>query len=162
MPKLLLLAFLIFGINPPVDEFSIQSANNDENFKVEMLKLVNQIRSEGCQCGKYYMPPAPPLQWNSKLEKAAKLHAKDMNANNFIGHRGSNGSKISDRIRSAGYYWGAVGENVSWGYKSLEGAVLGWKESPDHCVTLMSASYKDFGAAKEGIFWVQNFGRKMK
>jgi uncharacterized protein YkwD len=160
--KLLLIAFLILGINLSAVENINQPANNDEYFKTEMLKLVNQIRSEGCQCGKRYMPPAPPLVWNAKLAKAAKSHAKDMNTNKFIGHRGSNGSKISERISSADYKWRAVGENVSWGPRTVEGAVLGWKDSPSHCITLMSASYKEMGAASDGKFWVQDFGQKME
>jgi len=160
--KLLLISFLILGINLSADVKQDQTASNDENFKSEMLKLVNQIRAEGCQCGKQYMPPVPPLQWNSKLEEAAKIHAKDMNTNKFIGHRGSDGSKISERINATNYMWNAVGENVSWGPRTVEGAVFGWQDSPSHCITLMSSSYKDMGAAKNGMFWVQEFGREME
>jgi uncharacterized protein YkwD len=161
--KLLLVAFLVLGINLLANENSIQLENktNDAVFKTEMLKLVNQIRSEGCRCGRRRMPPAPPLQWNNKLENAAKAHAKDMNYNKFFGHRGSDGSKIGERITAANYYWRAVGENVSWGYRTVERAVLGWKDSPSHCMTLMSPDYKEMGAANEGKFWVQEFGRKM-
>ena len=108
------------------------------------------------------MPPAPPLRWNTKLERAAKSHAKDMNSNKFIGHRGSDGSKISDRIYAANYLWKAVGENVSWGHRTVESAVLGWKDSPSHCMTLMNSGYEEIGAANEGKFWVQDFGRKME
>lgn len=160
--KLLLVSFLILGINLSAFESLIESSNNDENFKTEMLRLVNQIRSEGCQCGRRYMPPAPPLEWNNKLTKAARLHAKDMNTEKFIGHRGSNGSKISERITATEYKWKAVGENVSWGPRTAEGAVLGWKDSPNHCLTLMSTSYKEMGAASDGKFWVQNFGQEME
>jgi uncharacterized protein YkwD len=162
--KLLFIAFLILGLNLSADVNSqqLEKGNNAEAFKAEMLKLVNQTRSEGCQCGNRYMPPAPPLNWNNKLEKAAESHAKDMNSNKFIGHRGSNGSKIGDRIKANDYFWKAVGENVSWGPRTVEAAVAGWKDSPSHCITLMSPSYKEMGAANEGKFWVQDFGRKME
>ena len=160
--KLLFVAFLIAGFTLPVDNPLAQSSTTDDSFKTEMLNLVNQIRSEGCQCGKRYMPPAPPLQWNPSLEKAAIIHAKDMNTNKFIGHKGSDGSKIGERIDQAGYNWEAVGENVSWGSRTVKGAVNGWKESPSHCITMMSASYQEMGAANDGKFWVQDFGRQMK
>ena len=161
--KLFLIAFLLVGINPPADQNARQVENKKGNdtFRSEMLKLVNQIRSEGCQCGNRYMPPAPALQWNTNLAKAAKSHAIDMNTNKFIGHRGSNGSRIGDRIYAADYFWKAVGENVSWGARTVRGAVLGWKDSPSHCITMMSQSYKEIGAANDGKFWVQNFGRKI-
>lgn len=161
--KLLLTAFLVFGVNLSADE-TVQQAENktgSDDFKTEMLKHVNQIRSEGCKCGRRYMPPAPPLQWDSKLEKAATSHAKDMNTNKFIGHKGSDNSKTSERIYAAGYDWEAVAENVSWGPSTVKAAVLGWKNSPGHCINLMSFSYKEMGAAKDGKFWVQNFGQKM-
>jgi uncharacterized protein YkwD len=162
--KLLLIAFLILGLNLSANDNLplIENKNGDDTFKAEMLKMVNQIRSEGCHCGNRYMPPAPTLQWSTKLEKAAKSHAKDMNSNKFIGHRGSNGSKISDRIFANEYRWKAVGENVSWGARTVESAVLGWKDSKSHCITLMSAGYKEMGAANEGRFWVQNFGQQME
>ncbi len=161
--KLLFITFLIFGFNhSPVEKpQEDQNKTSHDKFITEMLKIVNQIRSEGCKCGRRNMPPAPPLQWNTKLEKAATAHAKDMNVNKFIGHRGSDRSKISERIDATGYNWRAVGENVSWGPKSVKGAVLGWKDSPNHCMTLMSSSYKEMGAANDGKFWVQNFGCKM-
>ena len=103
--KLLFVAFLIAGFTLPVDNNLEQSSAADDSFKTEMLNLVNQIRAEGCQCGKRYMPPVPPLKWNPNLEKAAKIHAKDMNTNKFIGHKGSDGSKIGERIDQVGYNW---------------------------------------------------------
>lgn len=159
--NLLFSALIVLGVNLSTDKFTRQSVaqNKDDQFKTEMLDLVNQIRSEGCYCGKKYMPPAPPLEWNNKLEKAAKAHALDMNSNKFIGHRGSDGSKIGDRIFAADYLWRAVGENVNWGARTVEGAVYGWKDSPSHCFNLMSTSYTEMGAANAGRFWVQNFGR---
>ena len=162
--KLLFLAFLIFGFNHSAYEHLQQNENKTkkDHFKTEMLEIVNQIRSEGCQCGKRYMPAVPPVQWNTKLEKAATSHVKDMNTNKFLGHKGSDRSKISERIDAAGYDWMAVGENVSWGPRSVEEAVLGWKDSAGHCMTLMSSSYKEIGAANDGKFWVQNFGQKME
>ncbi len=160
--KLLIVALLFVTNKFTPVETPDSSDKNDEYFKTEMLRLVNQIRSEGCYCGKKYMSPAPPLTWNPKLEKAAKSHAKDMNVNKFISHRGSNGSKISDRIGATNYNWSVVGENVSWGQKTVEGAVLGWKSSAGHCINLMSKEFNEIGAANEGHFWVQNFGRQQE
>ena len=129
-------------------------------FRNEMLELVNEIRAEGCTCGDRVMPPAPPLKWNGKLAQAALGHAKDMDKNNFIGHKGSDGSKISDRVSRAKYAWRAVGENVSWNAPTVAGAVQGWKDSPGHCQNMMNKSFKEIGAAWEGAYMVQVFGRQ--
>jgi uncharacterized protein YkwD len=78
----------------------------------------------------------------------------------FIGHHGSNGSKIGDRATEAGYDWKSVGENVAWGDLSVKGAVSGWLESPSHCMTLMHGGYKEMGVARQGKYYVQLFGHK--
>jgi len=132
-----------------------------ETWQQEMLRKVNKIRTEGCTCGDEKMSPANPLQWNEQLAKAARKHAEDMAQNHFIGHYGSNGSRIGQRAESAGYNWRSVAENVAWNVRTVEGAVIGWKNSPGHCHSMMGG-YKDMGAAHVGRYWVQVFGRKWK
>ncbi len=132
-----------------------------ETWQQEMLRLVNQIRSEGCTCDQEAMPPAKPLKWNSQLAKAAQKHAEDMNHNNFIGHNGSNGSRIGQRVSRSGYEWKSVAENAAWNVRTVNGAVIGWKNSPGHCRSMMGG-YNDMGAAHVGRYWVQVFGRERK
>lgn len=106
------------------------------------------------------MPPAPPVSWNEQLSKAAKRHAEDMDTHHFIGHIGHDGSKISERVARTQYPWRAIGENISWNANTIEQAILGWKDSPGHCVTMMSRSFKEMGAAHQGRYMVQVFGRQ--
>ena len=131
-------------------------------FSNEMLRLVNLVRGKGCKCGNKYMPPAPPLRWNSLLSRAAYTHATDMYKNNFIDHTGHDGSSISDRVSRTGYRWQAVGENIAWNVPTVRRAVIGWRNSPGHCVNMMSKSFREMGAAKKGAYMVQVFGRKMR
>jgi len=128
----------------------------------EMLDEVNQLRKAGCRCGRKYMPPALPLRWNNRLERACQLHAQDMDKNNFMGHQGSDGSGTGERAAKAHYNWQSVGENVSWNYDTPADAMIGWKTSPGHCRNMMSAEYKDMGAARQGNYYVQLFGRQWK
>jgi len=127
--------------------------------KTSMLEEVNKLRRSGCNCGEDTMPPVPDLVWNEQLEKAAGRHAKDMSGNNLSGHTGSNGSSPFDRISDAGYHWSACGENVAYGYASVKDVVAGWKTSPGHCRNMMDAGFRELGAAREGTYWVQDFGR---
>lgn len=129
-------------------------------FQKEMLAAVNEVRAKGCTCGKMKMPPAPPLKWNLQLQAAAEMHANDLKQHNFIAHKGSNGSKISDRVEKSGYKWAAVGENISWGARNISSAMRGWIDSPGHCKSLMNPSFREMGASQAGSFMVQVFGRK--
>jgi uncharacterized protein YkwD len=156
-------SFLLCCFLPSLDAFQFEgnfskTTNEPDAWKVEMLQLVNKIRAEGCTCGRKKMPPAPPLRWNGKLEKAAQAHANDMARANYLGHRGSDGSKIGDRADRAGYDWMAVAENVSWGGSSAKDTFEGWKDSPGHCLNMMNAGYKEMGAARKGSYWAQLFG----
>ncbi len=133
-----------------------------EVWKQDMLNKVNLLRSKGCHCGRKYMPPAPPLTWNKQLEKSAEAHAADMFYNKFLGHRGSNGSSNSKRADEAGYRWQFIAENIAWGQTSVDEVLQGWKCSPEHCLNMMSKSYRDFAAARQGNYWVQEFGSSNK
>jgi hypothetical protein len=39
----------------------------------KVTKLMNDIRTKGCNCGGQYYPPVKPLKWNVKLANAAQL-----------------------------------------------------------------------------------------
>ncbi len=132
--------------------------NDKKAFKYEMLTLVNQLRKNGCKCGRKRMRPVPTVRWNDLLERAALNHAKDMTARQFFEHKGSNGSSISERIEKTGYNWQAVGENIFRGEGDAEEVFKTWKESVQHCKNMMDKDYQEMGVAKDGQYWVQDFG----
>ena len=145
------------------------SNNRDENalvfaetgdFRADMLAAVNLVRSKGCRCGGQTMPAVSPVRWNSQLEAAAIRHAKDMAAHNHFDHIGTDGSEVDNRVEAAGYKWMQVGENIAWGYFKLPDVMAGWIKSPSHCMQLMSAKVDEIGAAKNGKYWVQDFGKQ--
>lgn len=127
-----------------------------------MLNRVNLLRSKGCHCGRRYMPPVPPLVWNDQLEKSAATQVQDMYRHHFISHRGSNGSSPGKRVTKTGYQWHTVGENAASGQESVEEVMQDWKKSSTHCLIMMDKSYRDFGAALQGAYWVQVFASPLK
>ena len=154
MDKMLIL--LILGsllLSPPVDDPG--TGLGKEVFHTDILEAINTLRREGCRCGRKRMKPAPPLRWNERLEAAAKRHAKDMAANKFFDHTGSDGSSFVQRIEEAGYDWQFVGENIGFGYREAGAALEGWLESPHHCRNIMNPDYREMGIAHEGTYWVQ-------
>jgi uncharacterized protein YkwD len=129
------------------------------NFQNDMLAYVNALRTKGCKCNGVQMPTVPALKWHKNLETAALRHANDMNSSKIFSHTGSDGSSMSQRITQAGYNWSSASENIAAGYTSLTTVVNGWVSSDGHCKNMMSASMTELGAAKVGIYWVQNFGK---
>jgi len=111
-----------------------------------------------------------PFTVNSKLEESAQKHAEDMASGKFVSHTGSNGSTITERIKSSGFmdgidtstdYWD-VGENVG-AYCSTSEVVGYWMDSPGHKANLLKEQYKEIGigrAQDDDGYWyfVQNFG----
>jgi uncharacterized protein YkwD len=125
-----------------------------------MLKLVNDARKRGCQCGDTYYYPAPPLTWNDQLEMAAYNHTADMAKNKFFAHLAPDGSKAGKRIERAGYVWKAYGENIGQGYKTEKEMVAGWLASPSHCKNILNKNFKEMGVGRVGTLWTQTFARK--
>ena len=125
----------------------------------DMLEAVNAVRSAGCYCSDQYYPPVPLLSENGQLGAAARAHVADMAANDFLSHRGSDGSDVGERASREGYEWRNIGENIARGYSTTEAVMQAWLSSPAHCRNLMSADFRELGFARQGDFRVQVFGR---
>jgi len=125
-----------------------------------LLTMINNLRETGCSCGDTYMPPAQPLSLHSQLTEAATVHARDMAQNNHFAHRGTDGSRVGERLRRTGYSWSRVGENIAWGYAKVEAVFQGWRDSDGHCENMMAPGFVHLGAARQGSYWVTTFGRE--
>lgn len=138
---------------PPIKDTTFLMNNPVD--KALLLQLVNDNRSKGCNCGDTFMAPAPPITWNTALERAAWLHSKDMNEDNYFSHYDSTGADGGKRITSMGYFWRAWGENIALGVLTEKTVVDGWFKSPTHCKVLMNSTFKEMGVAKVDNFWTQ-------
>jgi uncharacterized protein YkwD len=130
------------------------------DFRAAMLAAVNKLRANGCRCGGKFMPPVPPLRWNSQLEAAAIRHANDMSSHGHFDHVGTDNSEFDARITASGYKWMEIGENIAFGYDLIPATIKGWLDSDSHCKQMMSNKVDEMGAAKSGKYWVQEFGRQ--
>lgn len=74
-----------------------EAIETNEDDPIIMLQLVNDLREKGCQCGDKYVPPTSPLRLHERLNQTALIHARDMYTKQFFGHRGNDGSRVSDR-----------------------------------------------------------------
>jgi uncharacterized protein YkwD len=133
-----------------------------------MLDLVNQARSQRQQCGAKSMPPAPPVDYNAEIAKAAQLHAEDMAANSYFDHDSLDGRSFVDRIEATSYTGSPAGENIASGFPTPQDTLRGWLNSPGHCTNLMDPDFDDMGLgfaehkdprySSAVTYWVQDFG----
>ena len=153
------LPFLFCTVNEPNGPGPRDTVPAEVN-KTTLLKLVNEARKKGCNCGGTYYSPAPALTWNEQLEKAAQAHSTDMYKKKYFSHTSPNGDGAGDRIAKAGYRWQFYAENIGMGYRNENEVVEGWLKSPGHCKNIMNKNYKEMGVAKAGNYWTQTFGAK--
>ncbi|QPH39287.1 CAP domain-containing protein [Pedobacter endophyticus] len=123
-----------------------------------LLKMVNDIRTAGCNCGSSIMPPVPAITWNHLLTAAAINQVSYMAAAKTLTHTSANGGSVGDRVTATGYKWRAVGENIAVGQKSEQEVFNAWLKSEGHCKNIMNAAFKEMGAAKVDSYWSQVFG----
>lgn len=133
--------------------------------EAEVLELVNQRRSEGATCGGVTFAPAPPLEHDVLLERAARAHSMDMAEQRYFDHQSLDGRMLDDRLGEVGYDGsGPIGENIAWGQATAAQVMDGWMNSPGHCMNIMEPGYRRLGVGYasvdggDGPRWTQNFG----
>ncbi len=104
----------------------------------------------------------PALQRNAKLDAAAAAHSADMAANQFMGHTGSDGSSLRQRVERTGYNWCTLAENVSRGYSSDASSIEGWRRSPSHYVNLTKKKAREYGLANVNGFRTMVLGARCR
>ncbi|WP_291427063.1 CAP domain-containing protein [Deinococcus sp.] len=139
-------------------------ANADE---LEVLRLTNEARAKGANCGGTVYAPTTPLTWNDQLAHAARNHATDMVMQNYFDHTSPGGLTFGDRIKAAGYVGRTSAENIAAGYPSAQVVVTNWVNSPHHCEILMGRDLKELGVGSVtipgslySIYWVQDFAAR--
>jgi uncharacterized protein YkwD len=156
------LAFVSCSDELPEQEQKIK-INVDPKYHIELnrdtlLGLVNKARTSGCNCGTEKLLPVGKVEWNDKLEKAARLNSDYMFQFNTLTHIWSDGTDPGDRITSMGFQWKTYGENAAHGCNMTERSVIqGWLNSSGHCKNIMNGSFKFMGVARTGDYWTQVF-----
>lgn len=117
------------------------------NFQAEMLARINAYRTAGAVCGGIVFRAAPTVSWSVQLQSAATVMASDIARTGSHSHIGSDGSTFGSRITAAGYPYVYAGENISWGYGSVQAAVEGWTASAVHCQNIMKPEFREIGAS---------------
>ncbi len=152
------------GFNRPIKQTISPQARR-------FLAAINAVRARGAMCA----PPAPPINYDNRLEAAARAHAQDMAYHKFLNHTGSDGSNFLQRIGRYGYPANPghiLGEVLTFTKMSLtntndmqtsfERALENFLQSPNHCRIIMNPRMRDVGVGytqtSTGYYWVMEFG----
>jgi uncharacterized protein YkwD len=102
-----------------------------------------------------------PLEPDTLLVRAARVHADDMARRGVVSHDGGDGSDPSQRVSATGYQWIWVGENLAAGQSRPEDVVGGWMCSDAHRHNILSPDFTSAGVAHAessvgewGTYWV--------
>ena len=125
---------------PCPDSAAMPGSVSDSAIRASLLCLVNHVRmSFGMSA----------LKTNSRLAKAAQVHAADMVARNYFGHNAPDGTDLDYRLRKARFKLRSiVGENIGAGtnaYGSPLGIVLGWFFSAQHRANMLERGFRQAG-----------------
>lgn len=108
-----------------------------------------------------------PLSWADRLAAAAQAHNDDMVRRAFFAHESPDGRSVADRVRSAGYDYRVVAENIAAGQRTAAEVVQGWMHSPGHRANILHADVREIGvgftaAGAYGTMWTQVFGTPLR
>lgn len=87
----------------------------------------------------------PPYRMLNRLNAAAQRHSQDMVSTGNIGHTGSDGSNVKQRVMDTGYGDWPVGENIHGGVVTVDDVWQFWSSDPAHREGLLSSQFHDVG-----------------
>jgi uncharacterized protein YkwD len=104
------------------------------------------------------------LTASAALARSAQQYAKKLAADGDFSH--ADGSQLSDRVRSAGFTYRVVGENLALGQRSPAAVIQDWMHSAGHRRNLLDADFTEVGAGvatrSDGqVVWCLDFGRPL-
>lgn len=88
-----------------------------------------------------------PLRYNTELSKAASAKAQYILDNDSFSHEGEAGETFSSWIRSTGYTYTRVGENLAIHFDNPDDILEAWLDSPTHRKNLLNPLFEDIGLA---------------
>jgi uncharacterized protein YkwD len=112
------------------------SYSKNNGYVSDIISLINQARAS---------VKLPALTINPQLMSAAQTHSADMACNNFLGHAGSDGTWIGDRLLRAGFpantYYSEI---IAIG--TPRDAISQWQSDKPHWDAVLDPSVTEIGA----------------
>ncbi|MEM6311476.1 MAG: CAP domain-containing protein [Pseudomonadota bacterium] len=129
---------------------TVASATPPNDLNRRAAQAINALRAENRRV---------PLVYSAQLNRAARMHAADMNRRQVMSHTGRDGSTPANRATRAGYRWCRIAENVAFGQPDLATVLQAWVKSPGHRRNMLDLTVSEFGIAKVGAYWTLVLGK---
>ena len=71
------------------------------------------------------LPPVPALAMSPGLTRAARDHVRDKGPSGAMGHKGSDGTFVMQRVSRYGHWQRAISENIAYGPLDARGMIAG-------------------------------------
>ena len=125
-----------------------------DTFLTRLVELTNQQRVAA---------GVTPAGRSVELTASAVAHSDDQAIHKTMGHIGSDGSTLADRVNLSGFRWSELGENVAVGYATADDVMTGWLASPNHRSNILKPEFTHVGvavaAADDGtLYWTMDLG----
>lgn len=125
-----------------------------------VMRIFNYTNQERIKAG------LPPLEFNTRLTKAAKNKLNDMYKKDYFAHQGPNGQHPWDWIEQTDYSYTYAGENLAIDFDSTKDTVKAWMTSENHRQNILNEHYDEMGVAisqgyfnnRKTVIYVQMFG----
>ncbi|MBE9047200.1 CAP domain-containing protein [Pleurocapsales cyanobacterium LEGE 10410] len=135
----------------------------NSDFTNQVVTLINVERTEA---------DLDPLQIDSQLSQAARVHSESMAERDFFSHSGVDDSSPFDRIQDTGYQYSTAAENIAAGYQTPETVVEAWMGSAGHRANILNSDFTEIGVGYEYLandtgsvnynsYWTTTFGTPM-
>ena len=89
----------------------------------------------------------PPVTVDQRLTRIATDHARLMASSDRVAHVLPGEGSFPQRLATGGFVAAVAAEDIGAGYKSLDAALAGWRESPEHNANLLRAGVSRMGIA---------------
>lgn len=115
--------------------------------ELEVLARINAHRAEGFECPELgWVGPSPALQPAGGPWCAARVHVRDMIAQEYFDHEDPDGALAWDRLRAAGYAFVNADEVIAAADLSVQRVVDElWMTRPGSCAALMAEDLTSIG-----------------
>jgi len=88
-----------------------------------------------------------PLTLENRLSLAAQDRVDDMLRKRYFDHISPDGVNPFTWVRSRGYQYRLVGENLALGYRTSQSVVTGWMNSSGHRENILESGFDEVGIA---------------
>ncbi|TKA94138.1 CAP domain-containing protein, partial [Cereibacter changlensis] len=87
-------------------------------------------------------PPSPPRPGSTRWRRPTPA---TWARRGRMGHDGSDGSNLGQRLGRGGYRFGLAAENIAHGFDSVVAVTQSWMQSPGHRANILRPAATDLG-----------------